>query len=61
MEPDDGRITFRRLTRDDFGLLARWLAEPHVHRWWFHDPAAVERDFGPVADGTEPAEDHGDK
>jgi aminoglycoside 6'-N-acetyltransferase len=65
MTPDDGvpsagRISFRRLTRDDFPVLGRWLAEPHVHRWWFHEstPEAVERDFGPTADGEEPAEDH---
>lgn len=51
--------TFRRVTRDDFPLLARWLANPHVARWWNHetDPAAIERDFGPTADGREPAED----
>lgn len=53
-------ITFERLTRDRFDLLATWLAEPHVHRWWAHDPSpeAVEADFGPTADGAEPAEDH---
>jgi aminoglycoside 6'-N-acetyltransferase len=53
-------ITFRRLMRDDFPLLGRWLAEPHVARWWHHDPspAAVEADFGAVADGDEPAQDH---
>lgn len=53
-------ISFRRVTRDDFGLLARWLAEPHVHRWWWHEftPEAVERDFGPWVDGLEPGEDH---
>src|SRR3712207_1169319 len=52
-------ITLRPVTVDDFPLLARWLAEPHVHRWWFHDVGldAVERDFGPVARGEEPAED----
>jgi aminoglycoside 6'-N-acetyltransferase len=52
-------FTFERLTRDDFGLLARWLAEPHVARWWNHDPspAAVERDFGDTADGREPSKD----
>jgi aminoglycoside 6'-N-acetyltransferase len=51
-------IDFRRLRRDDFGLLARWLAEPVVARWWNHDvtPEAVERDFGPSVDGTDPAE-----
>jgi aminoglycoside 6'-N-acetyltransferase len=52
-------ITLRPVTEDDFPLLARWLAEPHVHRWWFHDlgEEAVRRDFGPVARGEEPAED----
>jgi aminoglycoside 6'-N-acetyltransferase len=53
-------VTFERLTRDRFGLLGRWLAEPHVRRWWAHDPSpgAVEADFGPTVDGREPAEDH---
>jgi aminoglycoside 6'-N-acetyltransferase len=52
-------IRLRRVTEVDFPLLARWLAEPHVHRWWHHDLglAAVERDFGPTARGEEPAED----
>lgn len=51
-------ITFRPLERPDFPLLGRWLAEPHVHRWWFHDhtPAAVERDFGPSVDGEDPTD-----
>jgi aminoglycoside 6'-N-acetyltransferase len=53
-------ITFEPLTRERFALLGRWLAEPHVRRWWAHDPspAAVEADFGPTVDGREPAEDH---
>ncbi|WP_312030479.1 GNAT family N-acetyltransferase [Actinomycetospora sp. TBRC 11914] len=52
-------VTFRPVTVDDFGLLARWLAEPHVARWWAHEttPEAVERDFGPTARGEEPNED----
>lgn len=52
-------IGLRRLTPDDFGRLAGWLAQPHVHRWWFHEftPEAVERDFGPSARGEEPNED----
>lgn len=60
MPIDHSRITFRRLGRDDFELLATWLARPHVARWWNHEftPDAVERDFGPTADGYEPAEDH---
>lgn len=55
-----GQIGFRRADRGDFALLARWLAEPYVARWWNHDytPEAVERDFGPSADGDEPNEDH---
>ena len=48
---------FRRLTRDDFPILARWLAEPHVAEWWNHDPDAIDADFGPSIDGDEPAED----
>jgi aminoglycoside 6'-N-acetyltransferase len=53
-------ITFRRLRRADFPLLSRWLAEPHVNRWWNHEftAAAVERDFGATVDGLEPNEDH---
>jgi aminoglycoside 6'-N-acetyltransferase len=52
-------VTFRRVTRDDFGLLAGWLSSPPVARWWNHDPGpeAVERDFGPSVDGSEPNED----
>ncbi len=53
-------FAFRRVTRADFELLARWLAAPHVARWWNHEftPEAVERDFGPIVDGCEPSEDH---
>jgi aminoglycoside 6'-N-acetyltransferase len=53
-------ITFRRVIRADFPLLAGWLAEPHVARWWNHEftTEAVERDFGQSADGDEPSEDH---
>lgn len=52
-------MEFRRVTRADFALLARWLATPPVARWWHHEwtPAAVERDFGPSVDGLEPNED----
>jgi aminoglycoside 6'-N-acetyltransferase len=48
------------VTRADFSLLAAWLAEPHVARWWNHEftAAAVERDFGQSADGAEPNEDY---
>ncbi|MGW5053843.1 GNAT family N-acetyltransferase [Actinokineospora sp. NPDC004072] len=52
-------ITWRRVAPADFPLLARWLAQPHVHRWWYHEftPEAVERDFGPATRGEEPGED----
>jgi aminoglycoside 6'-N-acetyltransferase len=52
-------VEFRRVTRADFPLLARWLAAPPVARWWNHEwtAEAVERDFGPSVDGTEPNED----
>lgn len=50
--------TFRRLARADFPLLSAWLAQPHVARWWNHDPSpqAVEADFGAAVDGTDPAD-----
>jgi aminoglycoside 6'-N-acetyltransferase len=52
-------VTFRPVTGDDFGLIAHWLAQPHVARWWAHEtsPEAVERDFGPTLRGEEPNED----
>lgn len=54
-----GGWTFRRLTRADFPLLASWLSQPEVRRWWQHDPSppALEADFGPSVDGAEPNED----
>lgn len=55
-------LGFRRLAPRDFDLLAGWLAEPHVHRWWYQDssPEAVEKDFGPIARGTDPAIEPGE-
>lgn len=52
-------FTFRRVTRDDYPLLAVWLGSPHVERWWNHrfDLESIEDDFGDVIDGEEPAED----
>ena len=51
-------IELRALRREDFPLLSQWLAEPLVARWWNHEttPEAVERDFGPCVDGTEPTD-----
>jgi aminoglycoside 6'-N-acetyltransferase len=58
MEPS-AEVTFRRVERADFPRLARWLATVPVARWWNHEwtAQAVERDFGPTADGLEPGED----
>ncbi|MTD13261.1 GNAT family N-acetyltransferase [Nakamurella sp. YIM 132087] len=49
-------VVFRDLQRDDFPLLARWLAEPQVARWWNHayDEESLEKDFGAAVDGTDP-------
>ncbi len=48
-------VGFQPLRRRHFALLAGWLAEPLVARWWNHDtsPEAVERDFGPSVDGLD--------
>jgi aminoglycoside 6'-N-acetyltransferase len=56
---DDGALTWRPLTVDDLPLLAEWLREPQVARWWNHEHTleAVERDFGPSVRGEEPGED----
>lgn len=52
-------LSWRRLTAEDLPLLATWLQEPQVLRWWNHDTSAeaVERDFGPSVRGKEPGED----
>jgi aminoglycoside 6'-N-acetyltransferase len=49
-------ISFRRLTRDDFGDLQRWLAAPHVSEWWGDPPdeSGVEQQYGSLVDGTDP-------
>jgi aminoglycoside 6'-N-acetyltransferase len=54
--PSDPEIGFRLLTRDDFGLLDRWLSTPHVRLWWRepHDLAGVESEFGPCVDRVDP-------
>jgi RimJ/RimL family protein N-acetyltransferase/rhodanese-related sulfurtransferase len=57
---EPGRVSFRRLQRADLPMLGRWLAAPHVARWWEHDPSpeAVEEDFGDGVDGADPVEYH---
>lgn len=46
------QLSFAPLTRRHLPTLQQWLAQPHVARWWNHDPSpeAVERDFGPGID-----------
>lgn len=55
----DAALTWRPLAAADLGLLARWLREPQVARWWNHDTSAgaVERDFAASVRGEEPGED----
>jgi RimJ/RimL family protein N-acetyltransferase len=49
-------VELRPLTRADFPLLCRWLAEPLVTRWWDDPstPEAVEEQYGPCVDGADP-------
>src|SRR5215203_260214 len=55
----DGGISWRPLAVGDLPMLAGWLREPEVARWWNHDSSreGVERDFGPSVRGEEPGED----
>ena len=54
-----GALTWRPLTAADLAMLADWLREPQVARWWNHEHSAeaVERDFGASVRGEEPGED----
>jgi aminoglycoside 6'-N-acetyltransferase len=54
----DTALRYRRLARADFPLVAGWLAEPHVARWWrqAHSVDAVEAEYGGVVDGHDPTE-----
>jgi aminoglycoside 6'-N-acetyltransferase len=48
----------RPMSRAELPLLARWLAEPHVARWW-REPADLGRvtaTYGPALDGDDPTE-----
>ena len=55
----DGVLSRRPLAAGDLSMLAEWLREPQVARWWNHDSSreGVERDFGPSVRGEEPGED----
>lgn len=50
-------IEFRPFERTDLPQLGRWLATPHVARWWPREDdsaAALEAQYGPTIDGTDP-------
>jgi aminoglycoside 6'-N-acetyltransferase len=51
-------LTLRQLGRTDLPLLSRWLAAPHVQRWWREscDADAVDAAYGPAIDGADPTE-----
>jgi aminoglycoside 6'-N-acetyltransferase len=51
-------LALRPLVRTDLPQLSRWLAAPHVERWWREtsDMAAVEAAYGPAIDGDDPTE-----
>ena len=59
MDAAQGALTWRSLTAEDLPMLAGWLREPQIARWWHHESGieAVERDFGPGCRGEEPGED----
>lgn len=54
-----GVLTWRLLAAADLPMLARWLQEPTVTRWWNHEYTleAVERDFGASVRRDEPGQD----
>lgn len=54
-----GVLTWRSLAAADLPLLAEWLREPQVARWWNHGHTAeaVERNFGASVRGEEPGQD----
>jgi aminoglycoside 6'-N-acetyltransferase len=46
-------ISFSPLKESDFGLVAAWLGEPHVARWWHEPPtvAHVAKEYGACTTG----------
>lgn len=52
----DLRIDLRAMTHGDLPILARWLAAPHVRRWWNTGgpptPERVAATYGPRIEGT---------
>ena len=57
----EGDLAIRTMhdVADDYALLVRWRAEPHVHEWWDPDDPAPAYDevvehYGPSVRGEEP-------
>src|SRR5262245_7483978 len=57
----DGDLSLRTMRDhdDDFALIVRWRAEPHVHAWWDPDDPApnletVRDHYGPRTRGEDP-------
>ncbi len=56
--PADEVLTLRPLTEADLPLLARWIARPHVARWW-HEPgglADIRAEYLPCINGADPTQ-----
>jgi aminoglycoside 6'-N-acetyltransferase len=55
----DLRTGLRAMSHGDLPLLARWLAAPHVRRWWHAGgeptPERVAATYGPRIDGATPS------
>jgi len=54
-------ISFRPVSEQDFPMLTRWLAEPHVRRFYQKTPvtlAGVAAEYGPAVGGEEPTRCH---
>jgi RimJ/RimL family protein N-acetyltransferase len=61
MDDRESRITFRRLTRDDFPQMLEWLGDPDVSPWYTAEelsPEGMEREFGEIIDGTDPVDSY---
>jgi aminoglycoside 6'-N-acetyltransferase len=56
--PGSPPVAMRPLTGADLVQLSRWLAAPHVSRWW-QDPSglqSVQAEYQPSIDGDDPTE-----
>lgn len=51
-------LLMRPLAREDLAQVCRWLAEPHVAKWWREpsDRTSVEAAYLPAIEGSDPTE-----